>query len=92
MTVELIDDNLVVLDKMHGQIHQLNATASLVWTAIAEGKSLYTIASELADRFEVTKEKVTSDVESVVGQFEALNLLESRELPESNSFENSQGI
>ena len=78
LTIETIDENLVVLDKMHGRIHQLNGTASRIWVGIADGRSLRTIAGDLAEEFDVTVDAVTSDIESVLGQFEALSLLESR--------------
>jgi hypothetical protein len=75
LTIESIDDDLVVLDKMHGQIHQFNLTASVIWHAIAAGQDSHTIAASLVEQFGVSIETALSDLEMVVGQFASLNLL-----------------
>jgi hypothetical protein len=77
LAVEFIDKDLVVLDKLHGQIHQFNETASFIWSAIADGDSLSTIASNLVERFDVSPGTAKADIETVVLQFESLKLLQS---------------
>jgi hypothetical protein len=77
LAVEYIDDDLVVLDKKLGQIHQLNSTASIVWKGIAAGNSWRTIAASLVERFDVAADTATQDVEKLVDQFRSLKLLES---------------
>ena len=79
LAVEYIDDDLVVLDKKLGQIHQLNSTASLVWKGIAAGNSWRTIATSLVERFDVSTDTARTDVEKLVDQFRTLKLLESEQ-------------
>ena len=76
LAIESIDDELVVLDKKHGKIHQLNETASLVWAAIAAGNSLGTIAASLVERYGVSSDTAAKDIDAVVRQFENLHMLE----------------
>lgn len=77
LAVEYIDDELVVLDKKLGQIHQLNSTASIVWKGIAAGNSSRTIATGLVERFDVPADTAKTDIEKVIDQFRTLKLLES---------------
>jgi hypothetical protein len=77
LAVESIDDDLIVLDRKHGQIHQLNETARIVWEALAAGHSLHTIAGSMVKRFGVPQDTAAADIEKVVSQFETLKLLES---------------
>ncbi|MDH4316176.1 MAG: PqqD family protein [Gammaproteobacteria bacterium] len=78
LAVEYIDDDLLVLDKKHGQIHQLNHTACVVWKGIAAGDSWRTIVSSLVDQYEVSADTAGKDIERLVSQFRILNLLESQ--------------
>jgi hypothetical protein len=75
LAVEAIDGDLVILDKMQGQIHQLNGTASFIWSAIAAGNTLVTIARKLAEQFDVSQDTAATDIEMVVSKFASLNLL-----------------
>ena len=77
LTVEYIDEDLVVLDKKLGRIHQFNSTASIVWKGIAAGNSWRTIAASLVERFDVSTDIAKQDVEKLVDQFRTLKLLES---------------
>jgi hypothetical protein len=76
LVVEAVDDELIILDKERGQIHQLNATASIIWRAISAGKEKRAIALSLVNRFEVPMEIALSDIEIVVRQMESADLLE----------------
>ena len=78
LAVECIDDDLIVLDKKNGQIHQLNSTACMVWKGIAAGSSWRTIAMSLVERFDVSTDTAKQDVEKLVDQFRTLKLLESK--------------
>jgi Coenzyme PQQ synthesis protein D (PqqD) len=75
LVVEEIDGDLVILDKMREQIHQLNGTASIIWSAIASGQSSGKIAAKLVDLFDVSIETATNDIKIVIGRFESLHLL-----------------
>jgi hypothetical protein len=75
LVVEEIDGDLVILDKMREQIHQLNGTASIIWSAIASGQSWGTIATTLVEEFEVPLDTATNDIKVVIDRFESLHLL-----------------
>ena len=77
LTVEHIDDNVVVLDRKNGRIHQLNQTASIVWQGLAAGMGWRTIAASLTDRFEVSLDDASDDVTNLVEEFRTLQLLET---------------
>lgn len=77
LAVEYIDEDLVVLDKKLGQIHQLNSTASIVWKGIAAGESWRTIEASLTDRFDVSPDTARLDVEKLIDQFRTLKLIDS---------------
>ena len=77
LAVEHVDDELIVLDKDGGNVHQLNQTATLVWKGLSEGLGIDQIAAELTRAFEVERETAISDVQSAILQFTDLGLLES---------------
>jgi hypothetical protein len=51
----LIDDELVILDRKGRQIHQLNETATRVWSLCDGRRSLSEIGRQLARVFDVVK-------------------------------------
>jgi hypothetical protein len=72
----LVDGETVVLDQQAGVIHQLNATASFIWER-CDGRAIPTdIAQQLAHAFEVDPQVALRDVIAMIGQLEALHLLE----------------
>lgn len=66
---------MVVLDKEAGEVHQLNASASLVWNCLAEGLTGDETALRLSKSFDVELGLARSDVEKIIAQFESLELL-----------------
>lgn len=56
-------------------MHQLNASASLVWTGLNEGLSVNEMATRLAAAFDVEKNTAVADIETTIAQFEDLALL-----------------
>ncbi len=77
LTIEKIDGDLVLLDKDLEQIHQLNATACVVWELLTEGSSRSTIADRLHSEFDAPKETILLDIDRIVENFESLGLLEN---------------
>ncbi len=58
-----------------GELHQLNATATLVWQSCDGRVSLGALGAELADSFGADPESVQRDVENVVAGLRALDLV-----------------
>lgn len=72
-----LDGETLVLDRAGGLIHQLNETATFVWTRCTGDRSLVDIARDLADVFDVKPETAARDVETTVAQFRTLRLVDT---------------
>ena len=75
LAIENADGELIVLDKAAGKVHQLNSSASFVWTCLSEGLAIDEIALELSEAFDIEPEAALSDVRAVLAQFEGLSLV-----------------
>ena len=71
----IVDGEVVVLDHQNERIHQLNATASFVWTRLGGTVDLPAIAAELTQHFEVAEERALVDVQRIVQEFMELELV-----------------
>ena len=74
LAIENAYGELIVLDKAAGQVHQLNSSASFVWTCLSEGLAIDEIALELSEAFDIEPETALSDVRRTIEQFEELAL------------------
>lgn len=72
-----ISDEVLVLDRDNGYIHQLNATARYVFEHCDGTASAEEIVDELARDFGVSAGDVEADVRAALQQFGELGLLES---------------
>src|SRR5215207_2690811 len=70
-----VDEEIVVLDRATGYVHQLNATASQIWRACDGRHSVEDIAAQIAELFESAPEAVRRDVVTALADFERLGLL-----------------
>ena len=75
LAIENADGELIVLDKSAGKVHQLNSTASFVWTCLSDGLAVDEIALMLSEAFDVEQEAALSDVQAALTQFEGLALV-----------------
>jgi hypothetical protein len=80
-----LDGETLVLDRVGGLIHQLNETATFVWTRCTGDRSLGDIARELADAFDVAPETAVQDVERTVEQLRSVRLVDTDEGGSSTS-------
>lgn len=76
LAVEESDGELIILDQTGGEVHQLNATAALIWHGLSQGNTVEQVVASLEEQFEVEHEEAVSDVASVVQQFRELRLIE----------------
>jgi Coenzyme PQQ synthesis protein D (PqqD) len=72
-----LEGEMVLLDVARQLIHQLNPTASFIWTRCDGDRSLAEIAAQVADMFGVDPETAIRDVTKTVAHFRALQLLEA---------------
>ena len=72
----VVEGEMVVLDRHHEFIHQLNLTATYIWERCDGKASLEDIAAQLAETFDVEYETALNDVVRVIRDFQHLQLLE----------------
>ena len=71
-----VGEETVILDPSGGQVHQLNASASVIWHACDGRATPDAIARRLAERFGRRPEEVLPDVTETLAALDRLGLLE----------------
>jgi hypothetical protein len=66
----------LILDRINGQIHHLNPTASYVWKQ-CDGSSAKAIAEKVVQAFRIDLATAERDVLVVLSEMKRMNLLES---------------
>jgi len=72
---EELDGEAVILDDVRNRLHQLNATATVVWSCLDGTASVARLADELADEFGTDAGTVRRETLDVVRTFGAEGLL-----------------
>lgn len=72
-----VNEEMVILDRSAGHVHQLNTTATFIWQRCDGEHSTEDISRELAKVFEVDATTLDRDVEEALRQLAALGLLEN---------------
>lgn len=75
LLVRKVGDELVVLDQIANQVHQLNAVASLVWELCDGSSSVSTMVAQVKERYDVESDAAERDVQNLLAQFTELGLL-----------------
>jgi hypothetical protein len=75
LLVREVGGEVLILDKEADRIHQLNATASVVWRMHESGAEVAEIASQLAIEFDVDNHRAEFDVQAALEQFRARGLI-----------------
>jgi hypothetical protein len=75
LTARAVDGEAVLLDRSGGRVHQLNVTASFVWSKLDGCTPPHDVAVAVAEAFEVEPETAARDVNALLEQFRTLNLL-----------------
>ena len=75
ITIQAVGDEMVVLDQDNDQIHQLNATASLILSHCDGEQSELIIADELVRQFDIDQGAAISDVQNAIVQLRELALV-----------------
>ncbi len=73
--VREIDGELVALDTRANLVHQLNATASLIWRLAEDGCGAEEIAAAVTSDYDVDLADAYRDVCETLARLEALELL-----------------
>jgi PqqD family protein of HPr-rel-A system len=70
-----VDDGVLILDTESAEIHQLNSTASFIWSRCDEVASAEEIAALLAKEFSIDEDVAARDVLEILSRLRALNLV-----------------
>lgn len=71
-----VPGQFTLIDASSGQAHQLNATASLIWSLAESEVALASIVQHIRENYEVDLQQVHTDVSNVVLHLSELNVLE----------------
>ncbi len=75
LAVEDVDGELIVLDKAAGKVHQLNSSASFIWTCLSDGLGIDQIVLMFSEEFDVEPATALTDVQTALAEFESLALV-----------------
>jgi hypothetical protein len=70
-----IDGEAVIISPEDSHVHELNETASLIWTNVDGKHSVDEIAGVIAARYEVELLEAKADVDELIGVLSAKGLL-----------------
>ena len=76
LRTQVVDGEMIVLDRQQGLVHQLNKTASYIWEQCDGQRTAAEVASQLCENFEVEKPTALNDVLEVLKTLQDLKLLE----------------
>jgi predicted deacylase len=77
LLVRVVDQEVLVLDRVRGLIHRLNGTASVIWSRCDGNREVRQIAAEVAAAFDVDLETARRDATAAVRRLEELGLLDA---------------
>jgi hypothetical protein len=72
--VSIHRDGAVFLDAQRGRLFTTNHIGSLIWVSLQQGTNASVIAKQLSDRFGISIERATADVERFVNDLASLHL------------------
>ena len=77
LSIRVVDDEALVLDRAAGLIHQFNTTACFIWQRCDGQRTAHEIADDLARAFEIDAETAQDAVMTSVRRFTELGLLQN---------------
>ena len=76
-----LNDELVLFVEESGRLYHANATAALIWHGIRAGLKHQDIVALLIEAFNISKKKITLDLDKILSQWRSKGLLDSGPLP-----------
>ena len=70
----IVDDEIIILDRVAGRVHRFNTTATYIWNA-CDRLSASEIARLMAKDFDVVPEMLLDDVQATLSDFRRLGLV-----------------
>lgn len=77
LTVQAVDEEILILDLESNQIHQLNSSASFIWGLCDGDVSVDQLTEIYAEHYEVEPETARADVKQVTEQLCEIGLLKA---------------
>ena len=84
VSVKDIDGQIIILDRPHGKLHELNTTASYVWRCCDGRATVSEIVAAIAREFDADPSTVERDVTGILQQLERVQLIEWTSAPPEN--------
>ena len=78
LAVRAVGDETLVVDRVNGQVHQLNPTASYIWSKLDGKEPLARIVEMLCERFDVDASVAARDVAALAEDLKQRGLLSSQ--------------
>jgi len=75
LLVRDVGDEILILDTVADQIHQLNVSASLIWRLAESGLQEKEVAEALEKRFDISHDQAVRDTEATLRSLRDLRLL-----------------
>jgi PqqD family protein of HPr-rel-A system len=75
LTVVVLDGEAVVYDEVSGELHHLNASATVVFEMLDGTSTIRELAGDVADAFGQPPQEIEAQVRKLVRQFRQLGLL-----------------
>ncbi len=79
ITAQTVDDETLLLDVAGNNIHQLNATATLVWEHCTGDADADQLVAVILEHYSVEPALARTDVQNILDQLLSLNLIEAVE-------------
>ena len=76
LSVKEIDGQTIILDRPHGKLHELNATASYVWHCCDGRATVSDIVSATASEFDTDPSAIAQDIADILQHLESIQLIE----------------
>jgi PqqD family protein of HPr-rel-A system len=80
-----LEDGLILYDRDSSLVHHLNPSARIVWFLCDASASVRQLAQEIADEYGLEPGPIRLQVADLVGELDALGLLEDAAGPEERS-------
>jgi PqqD family protein of HPr-rel-A system len=81
LTVVVLDGEAVVYDEVSGELHHLNASATMVFELLDGTSTIRQLAADVADAVGRPPQEIESQIRKLVRQFRQLGLLNGEPRP-----------
>jgi len=77
LTMQSVEDEILILDVKNDHIHQLNPTACFIWLNCNGSNTEENLAQLLLDKYDIDQSTAEIDVANILKELQKLELIES---------------